>query len=173
TRKLNFLASDLLDFSKGDINLNYSIIEVTSFIKGTLRSMVPSLAAKDIKVRLNCLYKGTVLIDADRFERVLVNIITNAKKAVSRGGIIEVKTWSEKRRLHLTFSDNGCGMSEETLNHLFEPFYSQYGNVSGKGGVGLGMVIIKNIVESHDGTLSVDSIVGKGTKIHITLPCTH
>ena len=167
TKKLQFLAADLLDFSKGEIALNYSIIEVPSFIKDSLKDQIPALTAKNIKIHLNCQYKGAALIDADRFERVIINLITNARKAVSHGGNIEIKTWEEKKILHLSFADDGCGMSRETIEHLFEPFFS----LSDRG-TGLGMVIIKNIVESHDGSLAVESEEGKGTEIRISLPLT-
>ena len=168
TRKLNFLAADLLDFSKGQITLNFSIIEVTSFIRTILKDQMAALNAKSINVKLDCRYKGVVLIDGERFERVIINLITNARKAVAPGGTIEIQTWEDKDILHMVFLDNGSGMSRETLNHLFEPFYSKSDR-----GTGLGMIIIKNIVEVHDGSVSVKSREGEGTKVHLTLPLTH
>jgi signal transduction histidine kinase len=166
TKKLNFLAADLLDFSKGGISLNYSIIELTSFLEKILHDQQALLSAKAIQVNLECLYDGVILIDADRFERVVINLLNNSRRAVSRGGEIHIKTWENQSSLNLLISDNGCGMSQETLDHIFEPFYSQ----SGKGGTGLGMVIIKNIVEVHDGSLQVESLPDQGSQIHITLP---
>ena len=166
TGKLNFLAADLLDFSKGEITLNYTIIELTSFIRRIVKEQYAPFAAKDVKIALSCKYKGAVLLDADRFERVIINLLTNARKAVDRGGSIRIRTWEEREILNITISDDGCGMSQETLDHLYEPFYSR----SGPSGTGLGMVIIKNIVEVHDGSMKVTSQLDKGSEVHITLP---
>jgi len=82
------------------------------------------------------------------------------------GGQISVTAEQGDSVLLLTFRDTGIGMSAEVLSRVFEPFYS----VSGRGGSGLGLVIVKNVVESHGGSLAIRSEVGRGTEITIRLP---
>jgi signal transduction histidine kinase len=166
TTKLNFLVTDLLDFSRGDTHLNYSIIDVNQFISKIINDFEPSLISKDISCVFSSFFDENLIIDRERFERALVNLLNNSRKAVSRGGSINIKTEKNNNLFLLTITDNGCGMDKETLGHVFEPFYSQ----SGKGGTGLGMVIAKNIIEAHEGYITVESEKEQGTTIKIELP---
>ena len=110
-----------------------------------------------------------VLVRADRDQiiQVLSNLLNNAYDAVGGAGRIVVSVENDGAWAHLRVSDNGSGIPESVRAHLFEPFYTT--KPEGKG-TGLGLAICHGIVESHGGTIDVDSIVGKGTTFDVRLP---
>jgi len=107
-----------------------------------------------------------------KLNQVFMNIIVNAcqaidsKKASSEKfeGQVVIKAKQQDNQLIMTFEDNGCGMTEQTLNRIFEPFYTTKGVGSGTG---LGMAISFGIIEELSGSIDVESVVDKGTKITI------
>jgi signal transduction histidine kinase len=108
-----------------------------------------------------------VILDAERVFRALLNVADNARKAMSHsGGILTLKSYRDADKLVLETSDSGEGMGPDVLAHVFEPFYS----ASGQGGTGLGMLIVKNIVEAHGGTVRLGSKPGVGTRVLLSFP---
>lgn len=108
-----------------------------------------------------------VLVDPIEFEQVLVNLINNAIDALSHGGLITIKTYTEKGYLHLDVSDNGTGIPPDILERIFEPFFTT--KPVGKG-TGLGLSVCYGIVSSWSGKIKANSTQGKGTTICIMLP---
>lgn len=166
TSKLTGLTGELLDYSRGETRLMYSPVTVEELFKQSKEDIKTRLAAKDLDLTWNNQFKGIVLLDSDRINRVLINLLDNAQKACERKGEIEVSARESDKELILCIKDNGAGMDGSTLQHVFEPFYS----TSDTGGTGLGMHIVKTVVEAHKGTIDIESEVGVGTKIDIRLP---
>ncbi len=109
-----------------------------------------------------------VRIDLDEFQKVIVNLLLNAKEAVSANGHIQVATSQRDGWAVLSVSDNGCGMSPEFLaRSLFRPF-----RTTKKNGTGIGMFHSKMIVEAHRGKIEVESAPGQGTTFRVLLPLT-
>ncbi len=106
------------------------------------------------------------MFDTERIMRVLQNLAENARKAMGKEGTLEIKGYEEEGNLILEVEDTGEGMEPEVLEHIFEPFYSS----SKSGGTGLGMVIVKSIVEAHDGAIDIASTPGEGTRVRIAIP---
>jgi putative PEP-CTERM system histidine kinase len=107
-----------------------------------------------------------VCVDAEQIEKVLVNLLVNARDAVGQNGAILVRTYRENGWATLLVRDNGCGMSPEFLREsLFRPFQT-----TKKSGLGIGMFHSKMIVEAHRGRMEVDSQVGQGTTVRVLLP---
>ncbi len=108
-----------------------------------------------------------VKLDRDQFQQVIVNMLINAMEAIERDGEIQVETSYDKRRRNivLRIKDTGRGIPEDIRLKLFDPFYTTKDT-----GTGLGLSISHGIVERHDGTISVESQVGRGTTFTITLP---
>jgi PAS domain S-box-containing protein len=106
-----------------------------------------------------------------QLHQVFVNLITNACNAAhDEGGEVRLSTRLHGRdRIHVCVQDTGVGIGEEDLNRVFEPFFST--RRRGKG-TGLGLSIVKNIVEQHRGGIEIESTVGGGTSVVVTLPCT-
>ena len=112
-----------------------------------------------------------VYADAVHLRRVLDNLLGNALKFTPDGGRIVVTLISLDSRVVLEVSDTGIGIPPEQLNKIFQRFYQVDGSSKRRfGGVGLGLALVKEIVESHEGTVVVTSAVGEGTTFRITLP---
>ena len=109
--------------------------------------------------------------DRQRLEQVIINIISNAIKYTPEGGRIDVRMFRENDRLVTTVKDNGVGIPEKDIEHLFERFYRvEKSRTSDAGGTGLGLAIAKELVEAHGGRITIDSKVNEGTEVRIELP---
>ncbi len=164
--RLNNLANELLDYSRGDIRLNMNIVNLDDFLSRLKSSVESRFANKNIRMDFENSCTTPVLLDYERFFMVMMNLAENARKAIGKEGVFSIKVKEEPPFITFTVRDNGEGMDKETMKHIFEPFYSS----SKRGGTGLGMVIVKNVVEAHDGHMDIESSPGKGTRITITVP---
>jgi signal transduction histidine kinase len=112
-----------------------------------------------------------VYADAIHMRRVLDNLLGNALKFTPEGGRISVSVQHTRDEVFLIVADTGIGIPPEHLDKIFQRFYQVDGSTKRRyGGVGLGLALVKEIVESHDGTVSVSSEVGRGTTFRISLP---
>ncbi len=164
-RLVNML-QEILDFSRGisatqfaEVNLGESIDAILVFIERDLTKHNIVLA-KDLQ------YTGPCVIDADKMTRVFYNIASNARDAMPNGGTLTISTKKINEHIQVVFRDTGIGMPEEVKKRIFEPFVT-YGK---KHGTGLGMSIVKRVVDDHHGTIEIDSEPGNGTETRITIP---
>jgi signal transduction histidine kinase len=165
--RLNDLASELLDYSRGEIRLDVSVVSLSSLLKDLEERVRERLRSKGIMLEMHNEVEELVLLDHNRLLRVLANLVDNARKAMPRGGKIAVEvSHGSTGWFRLKVADTGEGMKKEVLERIFEPFYSS----SREAGTGLGMVIVKQIVEAHEGSIVVESEPRKGTTVLITLP---
>lgn len=164
--RINRLANELLDYSRGEIRLTISIVNLKNFIDKVIEVIKDRFSARNIEIKKDISFSGPVLLDKSRLFRVFLNIADNARKAMPNGGEFVIKVYNKNNFIYFDLIDTGMGMSKDVLKKIFEPFFSS----SQAGGTGLGMCIVKSIIEAHDGTLSVVSKEGVGTKFHIALP---
>ncbi|MFW5783788.1 MAG: sensor histidine kinase [Spirochaetota bacterium] len=164
--RLNRLANELLDYSRGEIRLDVRVVPIAHLFDQLARSIQERLTARGVTLEMENHVTEPVLLDEERMLRVLINLCDNGRKAMSRGDVLTVRAFSEGDELSMTVQDTGRGMSEEVVRHVFEPFYSS----SPDGGTGLGMVIVKNVVEAHRGSISVESAPGAGTTVTLRIP---
>lgn len=165
--RLNDLASELLDYSRGEIRLDVSVVSLSSLLEDLEERVRERLRSKGITLEMQNEVEELVLLDHNRVLRVLANLVDNARKAMPRGGKITVEvSQGSSGWFRLTVADTGEGMTKGVLERIFEPFYSS----SREAGTGLGMVIVKQIVEAHEGSIVVESEPRKGTTVLITLP---
>ena len=112
--------------------------------------------------------------NGNQIQQVLLNLLTNARQAMDAGGTIWVKLeyQADENMNVLTVRDSGCGIPQEELPRIFDPFYSTKAGPddSGKGGTGLGLSSCLNIIDAHQGRLKIESTVGIGTQFIIQLP---
>ena len=109
-----------------------------------------------------------ILCFPQQLNQVFLNLLVNAAHALGdRQGNITVRTWSNSDHIFVSVADNGCGMPEEIRQRIFEPFFTT--KEAGKG-TGLGLSISYDIIRKHDGEITVDSEVGKGTTFTVKLP---
>lgn len=135
-----------------------------------------SINAKNKNQHLNSLFDPDAeilaYVDADKIEQVLLNILSNAIKYTEENGRIDVDVIERNDNVYITVRDNGIGIAEKELPRLFERFYrvDKARSRSMGSGTGLGLSIAKQIVEEHDGTISIESKEGKGTAVTVQLP---
>ena len=111
----------------------------------------------------------TVMLDGDQMRQVAINLILNAGGAMPDGGHLTITTaQSDGEHVMVTFSDTGCGIPEESIEKIFEPFYT-----TKERGTGLGLAITRQIIERHHGEIRIESEPGNGTTVTLLLPLEH
>ena len=110
-------------------------------------------------------------LDKDKVSQVIVNLVSNALKYTPKDGRVEVQIFEEETYIELSVKDTGIGISEADLPYVFERFYrADESRNKLTGGAGIGLTISKSIVEAHGGSITVDSIIGKGTNLVVKIP---
>lgn len=113
-----------------------------------------------------------IVVDKDGIEQVILNIISNAIKYTENNGKIEIQAYQNVNKLIIKVKDNGIGIPDEDKNRIFERFYRvEKGRSRELGGTGLGLAIAKEIIEAHEGNITLNSVEGKGTIVELLLPC--
>ncbi|WP_020613924.1 ATP-binding protein [Sediminispirochaeta bajacaliforniensis] len=164
--RLNQLANELLDYSRGEIRLDMGSVDLDGFFLRLEEWVRRRFASRRCEIVLRNGHQGPVIFDQERMFRALTNLSDNARKAMTMGGSFSLTAEDDDGWLLFTVSDTGEGMSKEVLERVFEPFYSS----AKGGGTGLGMAIVKSTVEAHGGNIEIDSAPGKGTRIFLRIP---
>ena len=164
--RLNRMVGELLDYSRGNIRLNLAPVRLGDLFRQLRDEFEGPFAARQILLEVWNDVEGPLLFDLDRMRRVFTNLLENARKALRHGGVVKLVARLEGDRVLVRVEDNGEGMDEATRARLFEPFFS----ASGSGGTGLGLLVVSNVVEAHQGTIQVTSEPGFGTAITLSLP---
>jgi signal transduction histidine kinase len=176
--RLISLVDDILDLSTieaGYLELDKEEFSVWKTLKA-LHELTCEWARKDkIEVTLECPKNiGKIVADKRRIKQVLLNLIRNAITFTPSGGIIKLSATKDNSNFIFSVSDTGSGIPVEDQKRIFEPFERASGSLAERrgprGGAGLGLTLVKNIVELHGGSLGLDSEPGKGTTITVTLP---
>jgi len=154
-------------------NMDTAESELTSLVKMTMKKL--DMTANKKALSLIRLFSDdlslTVEMNRDKVEQVIQNILSNAIKYTEERGRIDVDIIPGQNCVQIVISDNGSGISEEDLSRVFEPFYMGDKARSGeKGGSGLGLTISKKIVDAHGGTIGIESNLGRGTTVTVSLP---
>lgn len=102
--------------------------------------------------------------DKSQFEEIFLNLIVNGYHAMPKGGTLTIEAESVHGQVKIHIKDTGCGIPKQNLKNIFKPFYT----TKGKSGTGLGLYIVKKLVEQNDGTIQVESEVGKGTSFRLS-----
>ena len=165
TERIRKIVTNLKGFARNDdtkmqnSNLNERLDGVLSLAWNELKYKAKIIKEYGELPRVTC-----YAIDLDQ---VFVNLLINSAQAIEDKGEIRLKTWCEGRRVHISISDNGCGIPPHVLPHIFEPFFTT--KPVGKG-TGLGLSISYDIVTKHGGEMKVESTPGVGTTFTVTLP---
>jgi two-component system, OmpR family, sensor histidine kinase ResE len=173
--RMGRLVNDLLDLARmeaGHISLNLEEISVPNFIDKINRKFQGLAKEKIISLKADIDLDETIyVLDADKIEQVLTNLIDNAIRHTSENGTVSIVVSNNENGISLKVQDSGSGIPEEDLPFVFERFYkADKARTRGRAGTGLGLAIAKNIVEAHQGKIQVHSKIGEGTTFSIFLP---
>lgn len=163
-QRLEDILNDFLRFARV-CDLIQKPTEVHTLVREMIAFQWPRLAAKGIVVRDDLQPVPMVPLDGDFFRQAILNLLLNAEQAMPAGGELIVRTRADANSVTVEVIDTGEGMSPETLEKIYRPFYS-----TRAGGSGLGLPTTKKIIEAHHGALEVASEPGKGTAFTIRLP---
>jgi PAS domain S-box-containing protein len=170
------LIDDLLDVSRivaGKMQIRIQPTEIQTIIQAAIDSVQPGADSKGVRIETDVSRSRIeVAADPDRLQQVIWNLLSNAIKFTPQGGTIRVSSKISGNELRLVVCDNGEGIDPEFLPHVFETFsQAESSNVRTHGGLGVGLAIVRHIVELHGGNVRVDSPgKGQGTVFTVTLP---
>lgn len=162
---LRLLIDDLSSFQKGNV-LHKTKINLFDFVEDLLESTEGFLLEKGTPLTVESTIDDLdFYADEIKLRQAIVNLLKNAAESSDIGSSILLQLSADHEHLHITVTDNGCGMSDEHVSKIFEPFHT-----TKSYGTGLGLPIVKKIMKSHNGTLSIQSKEGVGTAITLDLP---
>lgn len=174
--RLIYLVNDLDMISKleaGDLNLDYSYFDIIEVIKNTFDLLEMKAAKKNVTLTFDLEYDRPILVNADeeRIQQLLTNLIENSIKYGKENGTTEVSVQNLiQNKLLIRVTDNGEGIDQEYIPRLFERFFRVDKSGNRKvGGSGLGLSIVKHIIEAHEEKIYVESELGVGSEFSFTL----
>jgi signal transduction histidine kinase len=159
------MTGEIQQFARGDMEIQRRKLKLEDWIGEAAATMHDQFETAQVHFIRKIEYDGAVMIDPDKFNSVFYNIAAHALASMPNGGSLTFSCWREGGSVRLDFSDTGMGMTEAVCRRLFEDFFAQQ-----RDGTGLGFAIVKRIVESHKGTISVESRPAQGSRFTILLP---
>jgi signal transduction histidine kinase len=175
TQRMYRLVNDLLDLARlesSTFSLKVSEFDLSEAISEVVSSVQPVLDGRRQRISASCRPEHIrIEADRDRVVQVLTNLVDNASKYSAHNMPIEVAAATAGDSVTISVSDRGTGIPEDALAHIFEPFYRVEGEATRSvQGTGLGLPIVKKLVEMHRGSVEVSSAVRKGTTVRVLLP---
>ncbi len=172
-RNFAVLTNQLLDISKYENtnHTNQKYISMNDLIQSTANKIETIAKQKVISISTNLKHHVRLKGSSIDLARVLSNTLTNAITHTEPHGQITITDNLECQLYTIAITDNGCGIKQEVLGRIFEPFFQAETSHSGSG-AGLGLTMAKKIIENHDGSIDITSVEGHGTTVKITLPIT-
>lgn len=168
------LVNNLIDVSKIDSNysmLNPQICNIVETIENITMSIADYIESKGIELVFDTnLEEIFVKCDPDQIERIILNLLSNAIKFTNPGGCIRVDINSSNKKVFIAIKDTGKGIPQDELEFIFDRFH-QVDNTRENKGSGIGLSLVKSLVEMHNGNINVKSEMGKGTEFVIDMPC--
>ncbi len=178
TERMRGLIDQLLDFSKieeGKYELNYSTVNIENLVQEAVEELRGDAEKKDIEFDIELSDLPELEIDRNAIKRVLLNLIENAIKYCAPVNRIILGAERDEGQIRFWVKDNGCGIPKQDQRHIFERFYQQSPEkpfMRKNSGLGLGLVIAKELVEAHRGSIFFNSEQGKGSTFSFVLPNT-
>jgi len=174
TKKLFELLENLLQWARiqmGKVEIIPQSMNLNLLVRKWVELLNEQAGQKEIEISNKIAADLQIMADRNMTESVIHNIIANAIKFTNTGGQIEVLAWPQNGNIEIVVKDNGIGISEKTLKKLFglEENISTAGT-KGEKGTGLGLILCKEFVEKNQGSIWIDSKLGQGTEVHVTLP---
>jgi len=173
--ELIYFINDLLDISRiesGRITLKQEVVDLKELVNKVVDLLSAQLKDKQLELKIDILEEAkNVFVDPNQIERVFINLIGNAIKFTPSGGKITIQAHKLDEMTQVDVMDTGCGIPEEAQELIFEEFYRVDNPINQElKGSGLGLTLVKGIIEAHKGKIWVKSKLGKGSIFSFTLP---
>ncbi len=172
--RLSNLIDNMLDLSRfeaGKMAMTFSKVDIKFLCDYIFTTMKPQAEKKNLTFQLQADSTGAVSGDLDRLQQALTNIISNAIKYTPENGIVTVQTGRRNGRIYIAVQDTGIGISAGQQKKIFQKFFRvKNDKTKNIGGTGLGLCIVKSIVESHHGRIHFESVEDQGSTFTIELP---
>jgi len=173
--RLNRLIERILNLSRmesGLVAVNKTDLAVTEVLREVADVIVPQAAQKGVKLEADLApVFFRVHADHDMLYQAVLNVVSNAVKYTAEGGLVRISSYLDDGSVVVDVSDNGSGIPEEELDRVFEKFYRARSSGGDARGTGLGLALVKHVVETvHGGRVAVESKVGSGTVFRLYLP---
>jgi signal transduction histidine kinase len=170
-RSLVQMLDDMLmvaEMESGNLKYMPKTVELTPFVEEIVEEF-RLIYSQTKKFILHSTIEGNVEVDPKLFRQLLTNLISNAAKYSSSGSVVNITLLDKDEILELTVEDHGIGIPAIDIERLFEPFH-RASNAKNIKGTGLGLVIVKQAVDLHNGEIKIESVEGKGTKFIVQIP---
>jgi two-component system phosphate regulon sensor histidine kinase PhoR len=171
--RLTQMVTELTELSRiemGGSELKLEVVDINILIEEAVNQLIPQAERKNISISTEGADEiPKIYADKERIQQVLVNLIHNAVKFTGENGRIVVNTGIETEMVRIDITDNGIGIDEKDLPHVFERFYMADRSRTG-GGTGMGLAIAKHVIEAHNGKITAQSTEEKGSVFSIFLP---
>ena len=163
--RLNDILTGYLEFASSEPKKKEKI-DIVPLVAKTTDQLKSSFSKKNIRIDFNSEEDVPLVnVNPGGIRQVLINLLMNAKDAIGQDGLISISLKHQKEFVEMTIEDNGKGIRKKDLQQMFNPFFS-----TKTKGSGLGLYVVKKIVEEHEGTITVESKQGEGAKVEIKLP---
>lgn len=173
TKELNDFINSILDLTKiesQNLTLTKESKDINKMIEGIVQKLNFQASSKDMRILLDLSPLYPIQIDTVLMNRVISNLIENAIKYAGKGRSVSIKTWDDSDWVYIEVKDNGVGIREEDLVHIFDKFYRvKNDRTHSIKGTGLGLYLVKYFIELHNGVITATSQPGEGTSFIIKL----
>jgi len=174
SERLTRLINNVLDFSKIEKNkkeYQFEFINLSDVVQSAVNSMRYWLKEQRFKIEVKIESGIKTKADGDAIEQAVLNLLSNAMKYSFKQKEIILDAWTENQSINIQVRDKGMGIAEAQKKRIFDKYYRAHSDHQGdKGGAGLGLTVIKHIVEAHQGKIKVESKVNRGSTFTIVLP---
>lgn len=163
-KRLDDFVSEFLRFARSP-RLNVERLPVRPLLTDLAAFITPECSKKGVNLEVDLGGPDTAWVDGFQLKQAVLNLVLNALQATPAGGHVVVRTSGDRRRLVVAVGDDGEGMSPETREKAFTPFFT-----TREEGTGLGLALVRRIVEQHGGSVDVSSAPGVGTTVTLVFP---
>ncbi len=174
TEMLSRIIDDLLDISKIENGYSLDLQKKPTHIRKTIANVINRFernASQHVfSLEMNGDFPESATIDEGRIIQVLDNLLSNSVKYSPKGGIVKLVAAAKPDKLEISITDQGVGMSENQLDQIFDKFYRANAKDKAVQALGLGMSVVKEIIEAHEGDIAIKSTLGEGTQVLFTVP---
>jgi len=167
TQRCKIIIQGLLDFSR-EQEPERELVNVNDIVKSALGIVENEFHIRHVGVQKDLAQDmEEAMLDKNQLEQVFINLLLNALQAVDDNGLVTITTSADKakRAIRVEVADNGCGISQEDMEKIFDPFFSTKAN-----GTGLGLAVSRGIVRNHKGDIQVESELTQGTRFMVEIP---